>query len=60
MGVDFNGVAACIAAIGGLLTVGMQVISFFDARKARREQAAHKEQLDAINTKVDAIVKADT
>lgn len=56
---DFNGIAACIAALGGLGTVGMQVIAFYDARRARREQAAHKEQLDAISTKVDTLVKAD-
>jgi len=56
---DFNGIAACIAAIGGLATVSMQVVSFFDARRAKREQQAHKEQLDAINAKVDTIVKAD-
>jgi len=57
---DFNGIAACIGAIGGLATVAMQVITFFDNRRIKREQAAHKETLDAINTKVDTIVRADT
>lgn len=57
---DFNGIAACIGAVGGVATVGMQVVSFFDARKVKREQERHKEQLDAINAKVDTIVKADT
>lgn len=57
---DFNGIAACLVAVPGIATVVMQTIQFFDARKARKEQAAHKQQLDAISSKVDAIVKADT
>jgi len=52
---DFNGIAACIAAIGGLATVSMQVISFFDNRRAKREQQQHKEILAAIDNKVSAL-----
>lgn len=64
MVIDWGGVATLIGAVGGFITVVgtfiMQVISYRDARRAKREQEEHKQTLAAINTKVDAIVKADT
>lgn len=63
-GVDWRGLATMLGAVGGFCTVigtlVMQVISFRDARRARIEQEAHKEKLDAISDKVDTIARADT
>ena len=56
---DWGGIATLISAVGGFLTVivGLifQIINFRDQRKARMEQAVHKEKLDAIAATVQQL-----
>lgn len=62
--IDWGGLATMLGAVGAfigtLATVAMQIISWQDARRARLEQAAHKEKLDAIAADVSTIKKVDT
>lgn len=61
---DYGGIAAVIGAVGGFLGVCVNlifaVINFRDQRAAKREQAAHKEKLDAIAVQVGANDTSDT
>jgi len=64
MQVDFDGIATLLSAFGAfvvsVVTVGMQFISWRDARIAREEQESHKQKLDAIACDVASIRKADS
>lgn len=56
--IDWGGIAAIIGAVGAFLGVcvnlGLQIINFMDMRKARQEQALHKELLCNIAETVGA------